>query len=69
MGYGALAQVACLPSAKTRVGVQQAFEELGQKVLETPELWQDSGSSGGLKVDGSNAGAGALDDPCSACVI
>jgi len=28
-------------SAKTKVGIQQAFEELVQKILDTPSLWQD----------------------------
>eukprot|EP00730_Choanoeca_flexa_P019187 TRINITY_DN9363_c0_g1_i4.p1 TRINITY_DN9363_c0_g1~~TRINITY_DN9363_c0_g1_i4.p1 ORF type:complete len:205 (+),score=63.30 TRINITY_DN9363_c0_g1_i4:55-669(+) len=55
-------------SAKTKVGVQQAFEELGQKILDTPELWQDKGN-GGMKVDGSSGAGDALADPCSACVI
>ncbi|GAB5587620.1 Ras-related protein Rab-18-B [Umbelopsis nana] len=27
-------------SAKTKVGVQEAFEELVQKIIETPSLWQ-----------------------------
>jgi len=29
-------------SAKTKLGIQQAFEELVQKILETPSLWQDA---------------------------
>ncbi|RCH79671.1 hypothetical protein CU097_002120, partial [Rhizopus azygosporus] len=27
-------------SAKTKVGVRQAFEELVEKIIETPSLWQ-----------------------------
>lgn len=32
-------------SARTRVGVQQAFEELVQKIYDTPSLWRGSSSS------------------------
>ncbi|PRP79229.1 RAB18, member RAS oncogene family isoform 2 [Planoprotostelium fungivorum] len=28
-------------SAKTKLGIQQAFEELVQKILDTPSLWQN----------------------------
>jgi Ras-related protein Rab-18 len=28
-------------SAKTKLGIQQAFEELVQKILETPSLWEN----------------------------
>jgi len=29
-------------SAKTKVGIQQTFEELVQKILDTPNLWEDN---------------------------
>lgn len=39
-------------SAKTAVGVSEAFKEVAEKILDTPELWapvtgQDVGSSAG----------------------
>lgn len=52
-------------SAKDRTGVKQAFDEVTQKVLETPELWNKS-KSGGIRLD--QAG-GAQDDSCGGCVI
>eukprot|EP00043_Microstomoeca_roanoka_P029261 m.21300 g.21300 ORF g.21300 m.21300 type:complete len:196 (+) comp9073_c0_seq1:345-932(+) len=33
-------------SAKTKVGVQQAFEELAQQILDSPELYQQQATSG-----------------------
>jgi len=44
-------------SAKTKDGVQCAFEELVQKIIQTPGLWEaDSSSQRGmaLSADGSN---------------
>ncbi|XP_025096566.1 ras-related protein Rab-18A-like [Pomacea canaliculata] len=37
-------------SAKTKEGVQCAFEELVEKILQTPGLWETSGR--GIRVDG-----------------
>eukprot|EP00047_Mylnosiga_fluctuans_P003032 m.227098 g.227098 ORF g.227098 m.227098 type:complete len:204 (-) comp11531_c0_seq1:83-694(-) len=37
-------------SAKTRKGVQQAFEELTQKVLDTPDLWGSQPASTGIRL-------------------
>ncbi|EDQ90337.1 uncharacterized protein MONBRDRAFT_35113 [Monosiga brevicollis MX1] len=53
-------------SAKTKAGVQQAFEELAQKVLDTPELWNKEAVKG-LDIRGGKGGA--TDDPCSACSV
>merc|ERR1719379_1650371 len=51
-------------SAKTKVGLQQAFEELAQQVLDTPELYQQTQGSSGVEVAGS--GDGQLNgDVCS----
>jgi len=38
-------------SAKTRVGVDQAFEELVHKVIETPELWKKTSSQSNIQVN------------------
>ncbi|EGD76056.1 GTP-binding protein yptV3 [Salpingoeca rosetta] len=43
-------------SAKTKVGVQQAFEELAQQVLDTPELYQSPSSGAGVDVSSSSSG-------------
>ena len=32
-------------SAKTRFGVQQAFDELVQQIIDTPSLWQKQAPS------------------------
>ncbi|KAJ2157637.1 Ras- protein Rab-18 [Coemansia sp. RSA 552] len=41
-------------SAKTRIGVQQAVEELVNKIIETPSLWRKaSPSKGNISVDES----------------
>lgn len=40
-------------SAKTREGVRTAFEELIEKILETPGLWEDTGK-GNIKLDKPN---------------
>lgn len=44
-------------SAKTTVGVQQAFEELCLKVVETPELWQSAADREKLNLRQSNVDA------------
>ena len=38
-------------SAKTKEGVQIAFEELVEKILQTPGLWETPTSSRSIKVD------------------
>lgn len=48
-------------SAKTKEGVQCAFEELVEKILQTPGLWETSGR--GLRVDEQN-GPGASNCYC-----
>lgn len=59
-------------SAKTKLGVQQAFEELCLKIIETPELYQKKISGGGGESSGkvnlhsANSNAAADDqDSCS----
>lgn len=44
-------------SAKTKDGVQCAFEELVEKIIQTPGLWEKDGQKGGgsFSVGGSNA--------------
>ncbi|EIE78162.1 hypothetical protein G6F57_009913 [Rhizopus arrhizus] len=42
-------------SAKTKVGVKQAFEELVEKIIETPSLWQkNTTNSTSIKVEQEN---------------
>jgi Ras-related protein Rab-18 len=46
-------------SAKTKIGVQQAFEELCLKIYETPDLWQKRTGSGRVELNqeqGDDAG-------------
>ena len=46
-------------SAKTCDGVQCAFEELVEKILQTPGLWESSVQSQGVRLDqGQPAGGG-----------
>jgi Ras-related protein Rab-18 len=33
-------------SAKTAVGVNEAFQEVVEKIIDTPELWEGAGGSG-----------------------
>ncbi|XP_022118021.1 ras-related protein Rab-18 [Pieris rapae] len=37
-------------SAKTQEGINLAFEELVQKIIETPGLWESSGSSSNIRI-------------------
>ncbi|CAG9579571.1 unnamed protein product [Danaus chrysippus] len=37
-------------SAKTQEGINLAFEELVQKIIETPGLWESTGSSSNIRV-------------------
>uniref|UniRef100_A0A0A9XZW7 small monomeric GTPase n=1 Tax=Lygus hesperus TaxID=30085 RepID=A0A0A9XZW7_LYGHE len=41
-------------SAKTKDGVQCAFEELVQKIIQTPGLWESMRSKNTISVDGEN---------------
>jgi len=42
-------------SAKTRIGIQQAFEELVQKILDTPTLWQKPATPTQLNIGQNSA--------------
>ena len=50
-------------SAKTKDGVECAFEELVEKILQTPGLWE-KGGGGGVSLSG---GAGAGGDAAGSC--
>ncbi|XP_030629835.1 ras-related protein Rab-18a isoform X2 [Chanos chanos] len=53
-------------SAKTCDGVQCAFEELVEKILQTPGLWQSENQSRGVHLsDQQKQGAGACGGYCS----
>ncbi|KAK2706105.1 ras-related protein Rab-18-B-like [Artemia franciscana] len=52
-------------SAKTKDGVQLAFEELVEKILQTPDLWEASSSRGGLRLGG--AGSEEEQQPSCSC--
>ncbi|KAK9763660.1 Ras- protein Rab-18 [Basidiobolus ranarum] len=41
-------------SAKTKVGVHQAVEELVRKIIDTPSLWQKQAQSTGVKLNEGN---------------
>ncbi|KAG5285600.1 hypothetical protein AALO_G00005230 [Alosa alosa] len=45
-------------SAKTRDGVQCAFEELVEKILQTPGLWESSVQNQGVRLTDQNQAAG-----------
>ena len=52
-------------SAKTREGVQCAFEELVEKVIQTPGLWEmSSDRKKNIMVDGGGGGAGTSSCSC-----
>uniref|UniRef100_A0A0G4FDH7 Ras-related protein Rab-18 n=1 Tax=Chromera velia CCMP2878 TaxID=1169474 RepID=A0A0G4FDH7_9ALVE len=54
-------------SAKTRVGIAQAFEEVVQKILDTPELLHNTvpvGAGVAHRLDGSNANPQASGSGC-----
>jgi len=42
-------------SAKTSVGVSEAFQEVVEKIMDTPELWANS-SGGKTNTSGGNGG-------------
>ena len=55
-------------SAKTREGVQCAFEELVEKVIQTPGLWEmSSDRKKNILVDGGGGGGGVGASACSSC--
>lgn len=57
-------------SAKTKAGVQQAFDELTEKIFDTPNLIAPPGShSGGLSLTSDAGGSGASDAGCGGCVV
>ncbi|KAF8953672.1 ras family-domain-containing protein [Flammula alnicola] len=43
-------------SAKTSVGVKEAFQEVVEKILDTPELWEQAGGRG----QGTGSGGGGM---------
>ena len=53
-------------SAKTKEGVTVAFEELGEKIIQTPGLWEAAGGRRGITVArGDQADQGACAGYCS----
>lgn len=59
-------------SAKTKKGVEDAFKELTQKVLDTPDLWTPAGgaqssSSGGFQLGGEGGITAAASSACANC--
>nr|ACO11580.1 Ras-related protein Rab-18 [Caligus rogercresseyi] len=52
-------------SAKTREGVQLAFEELVENIIQTPELWEAANSAGGINVKSDNNNASGDSQSCA----
>ncbi|KPJ11964.1 Ras-related protein Rab-18 [Papilio machaon] len=55
-------------SAKTQEGINLAFEELVQKIIETPGLWESKGSSSNIRVsneDGRQQETSCYDYTCT----
>ncbi|XP_004568571.1 ras-related protein Rab-18 [Maylandia zebra] len=52
-------------SAKTRDGVQCAFEELVEKIIQTPGLWQSENHGRAVQLTDEDAGGGTCDGYCS----
>ncbi|KAA8580997.1 hypothetical protein FQN60_013955 [Etheostoma spectabile] len=52
-------------SAKTRDGVQCAFEELVEKIIQTPGLWQSESHGRGVQLSDEDAGGGSCGGYCS----
>uniref|UniRef100_A0A673C1I0 RAB18A, member RAS oncogene family n=1 Tax=Sphaeramia orbicularis TaxID=375764 RepID=A0A673C1I0_9TELE len=52
-------------SAKTKDGVQCAFEELVEKIIQTPGLWQSESHGRGVQLSDEDAGGGTCGGYCS----
>ncbi|XP_070784201.1 ras-related protein Rab-18a isoform X2 [Enoplosus armatus] len=52
-------------SAKTKDGVQCAFEELVEKIIQTPGLWQSESHGRGVQLTDEDAGGGSCGGYCS----
>uniref|UniRef100_A0A669F110 RAB18A, member RAS oncogene family n=2 Tax=Oreochromis TaxID=8139 RepID=A0A669F110_ORENI len=52
-------------SAKTRDGVQCAFEELVEKIIQTPGLWQSENHGRAVQLTDEDAGGGTCGGYCS----
>uniref|UniRef100_A0A3Q3VW50 small monomeric GTPase n=1 Tax=Mola mola TaxID=94237 RepID=A0A3Q3VW50_MOLML len=52
-------------SAKTKDGVQCAFEELVEKIIQTPGLWQSENHGRGVQLSDEDAGGGTCSGYCS----
>ncbi|XP_037549819.1 ras-related protein Rab-18a [Nematolebias whitei] len=52
-------------SAKTKDGVQCAFEELVEKIIQTPGLWQCDNHSRAVQLSDEDAGSGSCGGYCS----
>ena len=46
-------------SAKTAVGVQEAFRDVVERIIDTPELWQSAGARKSSRAGAAGVGAGA----------
>ena len=56
-------------SAKTREGVQVAFEELVEKIIQTPQLWENSQSNKAKGTTLSLDQQSAYSSGCSYCSV
>ncbi|MEQ2160856.1 Ras- protein Rab-18, partial [Goodea atripinnis] len=52
-------------SAKTKDGVQCAFEELVEKIIQTPGLWQSESHGRAVQLTDEDAGGGTCGGYCS----
>lgn len=52
-------------SAKTALGVQQTFDELLRKILETPDLCTSDSNAGGVSINPNGGIQSSLADSCS----
>nr|XP_061811679.1 ras-related protein Rab-18 isoform X2 [Nerophis lumbriciformis] len=52
-------------SAKTRNGVQCAFEELVEKIIQSPGLWQSESHGRAVQLTDEDAGGGSCGGYCS----
>ncbi|KAL4708824.1 hypothetical protein ACJJTC_019340 [Scirpophaga incertulas] len=51
-------------SAKTQEGITLAFEELVQKIIETPGLWESGGSSSNIRISNEASGRQKEESTC-----